>query len=100
MLDSNLKAVNNDVKKLIKDAQALFLAAADLTGEKAEEMRTRGMRLLDKAMVSAQEAQASIRVAGQEMTDSAETYVKENPWRALATAAGVGFLAGLVLTKR
>lgn len=100
MLESNLKAVNDDVKKLIKDAQSLFLAAADLTGEKAEEMRDRGMRLLDKAVVTAQEAQASVRVAGREMTDSAESYVKENPWRALATAAGVGFLAALVLTKR
>jgi ElaB/YqjD/DUF883 family membrane-anchored ribosome-binding protein len=100
LLESNLKAVNDDVKKLIKDAQALFLAAADLTGDKAEEMRNRGMRLLDKAVVTAQEAQADVRVAGREMADSAESYVKDNPWRALTTAAGVGFLVGVILTKR
>ncbi|MEM4986069.1 DUF883 family protein [Collimonas sp. H4R21] len=100
MLESNLKAVNDDVKKLIKDAQALFLAAADLTGDKADEMRNRGMRLLDKAVVTAQEAQASARVAGREMADSAESYVKDNPWGALTTAAGVGFLVGVILTKR
>jgi len=100
LLDSNLKAVNDDVKKLIKDAQALFLAAADLTGDKAEEMRNRGMRLLDKAAAAAQDAQASARVAGREMADSAEGYVKDNPWSALATVAGVGFLAGVILAKR
>ncbi|SFB07245.1 Membrane-anchored ribosome-binding protein, inhibits growth in stationary phase, ElaB/YqjD/DUF883 family [Collimonas sp. OK607] len=100
MLEKNLKVVNDDVKKLIKDAQALLLAAADLTGDKAEEMRNRGMRLLDKAVVTAQDAQANAIVAGREMADSAEVYVRENPWRALATAAGVGFLAGVILAKK
>ena len=100
MLENNLKVVNDDVKKLIKDAQALLLAAADLTGDKAEEMRNRGMRLLDKAVVTAQDAQANAIVAGREMTDSAEVYVRENPWSALATAAGVGFLAGVILAKK
>lgn len=100
MLESNLKAVNDDVKKLINDAQALFLAAADLTGDKAEETRNRGMRLLDRAALAVQDAQANAIVAGREMADSAESYVRENPWRALATAAGVGFLAALILTKK
>nr|WP_092358676.1 DUF883 family protein [Collimonas sp. OK242] len=100
MLESNLKAVNDDVKKLINDAQALFLAAADLTGDKAEEMRNRGMRLLDRAVLAAQGAQADVIVAGREMAESAESYVRENPWRALATAAGVGFLAGVILSKK
>jgi ElaB/YqjD/DUF883 family membrane-anchored ribosome-binding protein len=100
LLESNLKAVNDDVKKLINDAQALFLAAADLTGDKAEEMRNRGMRLLDRAVLAAQGAQADVIVAGREMAESAENYVRENPWRALATAAGVGFLAGVILSKK
>ncbi|WP_369823897.1 YqjD family protein [Collimonas sp. OK242] len=95
-----MKAVNDDVKKLINDAQALFLAAADLTGDKAEEMRNRGMRLLDRAVLAAQGAQADVIVAGREMAESAESYVRENPWRALATAAGVGFLAGVILSKK
>ncbi|WP_211461611.1 DUF883 family protein [Collimonas silvisoli] len=100
MLESNLKAVNDDVKKLIKDAQALFQAAAELSGEKAEEMRNRGMRLLDKAVLAAQDAQAGVRVAGKEMADSTESYIKENPWQAMATAASAGFLVGVILTKK
>lgn len=100
MLESNLKAVDNDVKILVKDAQALFHAAAALTGEKAEEVRNRGMRLLDTALVKAQDAQASALVAGKEMAVSADIYVKENPWRAIAAAAGVGLLAGLILSRK
>ena len=100
MLESNLHAVNNDVKQLVKDAQALFVAAATLTGEKAEEARNRGMRLLDAALVKAQEAQTSAIAAGKEMAASADDYVKENPWRAIAAAAGVGLLLGVVLHRK
>ncbi|MDB5764793.1 MAG: hypothetical protein JWQ21_3788 [Herminiimonas sp.] len=100
MLESNLKAVNNDVKTLVKDAQALFQAAAALTGEKAEEVRNRGMRLLDTALDKAQDAQASALVAGKEMAASTDGYVKENPWCAIAAAAGAGLLAGVILGRK
>jgi ElaB/YqjD/DUF883 family membrane-anchored ribosome-binding protein len=100
VLESNLKVVNNDVKTLVKDAQTLFHAAAALTGEKAEEVRNRGMRLLDTALVKAQDAQASAFVAGKEMAVSADVYVKENPWRAIAAAAGVGLLVGVILSRK
>ena len=50
MLEQNISTVNNDVKTLVKDAQALFTAATALTGEKAEELRGRGMRALDSAL--------------------------------------------------
>ena len=100
MLESSLKVVNNDVKMLVTDAQALFKEAATLTGEKAEEVRNRGMRLLDSARVRAQDAQASALVAGKEMAASAEVYVKDNPWRAIAAAAGVGLLVGVILGRK
>ncbi|MDY7536841.1 DUF883 domain-containing protein [Undibacterium sp. RTI2.1] len=100
MLESNLKAVNKDVKLLIKDSQALFVAAAALTGEKADEAREKAMKLLDAALVKAQEAQASAIVAGKEMAASADVYVKENPWRAIAAAAGVGLLLGVIINRK
>ncbi|NKI69753.1 DUF883 family protein [Collimonas pratensis] len=100
MLEKNLRAVNRDVKVLVQDSQALFQAAAALTGDKADELRARAMRMLDSALVAAQEAQAVAVDAGKEAADSAERYVKENPWQALAAAAGVGFLIGVIMTKR
>ncbi len=103
MLNSNLKAVScdvsNDVKTLVKDAQALFHAAAALTGEKADEIRSRGMNMLDSALVKAQDAQASAVATGKEMVASADDYVKENPWRAIAAATGIGLLAGIILAR-
>lgn len=100
MLDSNLKVVNNDVKTLVTDAQALLQAAATLTGEKAEEVRDRGMQMLDSALQKAEDAQASALLAGKEMAASANGYAKENPWRLITVAAGVGLLAGVVLARK
>lgn len=100
MLENNISTVNHDMKSLVKDAQALFAAAAALTGEKAEEMRNRGMRALDTALSSAQEAQASAIEAGKEIAHSADSYVKENPWRAIAAAAGVGLLVGVIIGRK
>jgi ElaB/YqjD/DUF883 family membrane-anchored ribosome-binding protein len=100
MLESNIKLVNNDVKILIKDAQALFQSATALTGEKAEEMRIRAMRVLDTALVKAQELQANALIAGKEMAVSADGYVKEKPWQAIAAAAGVGLLVGMIVARK
>lgn len=100
MLESNLKTVGNDVNTLVKDAQALLRAAAALTGDKAEEVRNRGMRLLDTALDKARDAQADTLIAGKDMAASADDYVKDNPWRAVATAAGAGLLLGLILGRK
>jgi ElaB/YqjD/DUF883 family membrane-anchored ribosome-binding protein len=100
MLETQTATINNDVKTLVRDAQALFQAAATLTGEKAEEMRGRGLRALDSALAKAQEAQAGALVAGKEMAASADVYVKENPWRAIAAAASVGLLVGVILGRK
>ena len=56
--------------------------------------------LLDTALVKAQDAQTSALVAGKEVAASANDYVKENPWRAIAAAAGVGLLAGVILGRK
>ncbi|MES2932442.1 MAG: DUF883 family protein [Pseudomonadota bacterium] len=94
------KAIGTDVNTLVKDAQALFQSAATLTGERADELRTKGMRLLDTALSKAQVAQASALQMGKEMAVNADDFVKENPWRAIAASAGVGLLLGVVLGRK
>ena len=100
MLQSNFNTINNDVNTLVKDAQALFQTASALTGEKAEEMRHRAMRQLDAALVKGREMQESALASGREMAASADGYVKENPWRAIAAAAALALLAGAILARK
>lgn len=100
MLESEFKSVNKDIKVLLKDAQALFNSAATLTGEKADEMRARGMKLVDAAMAMTHDAQLSVMATGKQMAESTDTYVKEHPWSTIGVAATVGLLVGLLCCRK
>ena len=95
-----INSTSTDVKTLVKDAQALLTAAATLTGEKAEELRGRGMAMLDVAMGKASQVQEKATVKGKELAATADVYVKDNPWRTIAAAAGVGLLVGVILGRK
>ena len=99
-LNGNVSTVQTDVKTLVKDAQTLLTAAAALTGEKAEEMRGRGMAMLDVALGKASQVQGQAIVKGKELAATADVYVKDNPWRTIAAAAGVGLLVGVILGRK
>ncbi|MES2536043.1 MAG: DUF883 family protein [Pseudomonadota bacterium] len=100
MLESNLKTTRTDMKSLVQDAQDLFREATSATGLKADELRTKGQALLDTALAKAQDAQAAALDTGKEIAESADMYVQENPWKAVAIAGGVGFLLGLLLARK
>lgn len=95
-----MNTAQTDVKTLVKDAQTLLTAAAALTGEKAEELRGRGMQMLDAAMGKAGQVQSQAMVKGKELAETADVYVKDNPWRTVAVAAGVGLLLGAILGRK
>ena len=99
-LNGNMNTVTTDVKTLVKDAQTLLTAAAALTGEKAEEMRGRGMQMLDVALGKATQVQGQALVKGKELAQTADVYVKDNPWRTIAAAASVGLLVGVILGRK
>lgn len=100
MLESNFKAVTDDVNILLKDAQALFQNAATMTGDKADEMRKRAMSLVDTAATRTQELQNSVIAGGKDAVLSANAYVTENPWRVIAAGVGLGLVAGLILGSK
>jgi ElaB/YqjD/DUF883 family membrane-anchored ribosome-binding protein len=94
------KDTSGDMKALVKDAQSLLSAAANLTGNKADELRERGMELLDQALGKASKYQDQAMVKGKELARTADVYVKDNPWRTVAVAAGVGLLLGVILGRK
>ncbi len=100
MLESNLKTTRTDMKSLVQDAQDLFREATSVTGSKADELRTKGLALLDTALAKAHDAQAAALDTGKEIAESADIYVQENPWKAVAIAGGAGFLLGLLLARK
>jgi ElaB/YqjD/DUF883 family membrane-anchored ribosome-binding protein len=99
-MDSKLDNAGADMKTLVKDAQSLLTTAASLTGTKADELRERGMRMLDAALGKSSQYKDQAMVKGKELAQSADVYVKDNPWRTVAVAAGVGLVVGVLLGRK
>jgi len=85
-----------ETESLIADAQALLSATAHVAEEKVEAARQR----LTDAIEKGKETWGNVRdkaVAGAEATDQV---IRENPYRSLAVALGVGALVGYLLGRR
>jgi ElaB/YqjD/DUF883 family membrane-anchored ribosome-binding protein len=100
MLETSLKTVRTDMRSLIRDAQDLFREATSSTGVRADELRNKGLGLLDDAVDKVQEVQAAVLESGREVVESADDYVRRNPWQAIAISAGVGLVVGALLARR
>jgi len=98
--DAHASNASSDIKDLVRDAQSMLSAAAALTGDKAEELRSRGMELLDRALGRAGRYQDAALEKGRELAHDADVYVKDNPYRTLAVAAGIGVLLGVLLSRK
>ena len=100
MLESNINTVRADLKTLMKDAQDLFAEAANASGSKAEELRAKGMKLLDSAIDGAHHFQQAAIEKGKKIAHDTDTYVHEHPWRAIGISAAVGMLVGMLIARR
>jgi ElaB/YqjD/DUF883 family membrane-anchored ribosome-binding protein len=98
--NGKLDDAGTDMQTLVKDAQSLLTAAASLTGVKADELRERGMRMLDAALGKGGQYKDQAMVKGKELARTADVYVKDNPWRTVAVAAGAGLLLGVLLGRK
>jgi ElaB/YqjD/DUF883 family membrane-anchored ribosome-binding protein len=99
MLETTIKT-RSDLKSLLMDAQDMFRDATSATGSKAEELRSKGLSLLDAAVEKAQDAQTVAVSTSKELAQSAGEYVRENPWKAVAIVAGAALLASLMAKRR
>jgi ElaB/YqjD/DUF883 family membrane-anchored ribosome-binding protein len=100
MLTSNVKTVRNDMKGLMREAQDLFREATSATGEKADELRAKGLSLLDAALSKAQDVQTAALETGKEVAETADDFVQKNPWKAVAISAGIGMLVGILIARK
>lgn len=99
-LNGSASHTASDVQSLVKDAQTLLAAAAHLTGDKADEMRGKGMQMLDHALGKASDYQDIALEKSRALAKAGDAYVKDNPWKTVAVAAGVGVLLGVLLGRR
>ncbi|MDB5866143.1 MAG: protein of unknown function ElaB [Betaproteobacteria bacterium] len=90
----------DDMKVVITDAEELLRATAGQAGEKIGIARERIQESLYQAKVKLAEAEALVRERARQAAQYTDEYVRENPWRAIGVAAGIGLVLGLILSRR
>ncbi|MCU1757458.1 DUF883 family protein [Pseudomonas helleri] len=89
-----------ELQTLVNDAERLLEHSAALAGDQADELRDKIKLSLDKARASLEDTKESLHERGEAAVTAAEDYVQSNPWQSVGIAAGVGFLIGLLATRR
>lgn len=85
-----------DIKTLVRDAEALLRASAENAEELTDEARHRAEQSLHALRGQLNDIERDLR-GRAEMLDG---YVHDNPWTAAAVVGGVALLLGLLLGRR
>jgi ElaB/YqjD/DUF883 family membrane-anchored ribosome-binding protein len=88
--------LEEDIKTLVRDAEALLRASAESAEDLTEEARERAQQSLHALRGQLNDIERDLK-GRAEVVDS---YVRDNPWTAVAIAGGVALLAGLLMGRR
>jgi ElaB/YqjD/DUF883 family membrane-anchored ribosome-binding protein len=97
---ATVEALFEDLRAVVRDAEALLRATEGEAGEKIAEIRARAAQSLHAARERLDEAGAGVGERARSAARSTDAYVHENPWAAVAIAAGIGFLVGSLGRRR
>ena len=89
-----------DFQTLVSDTERLLDHTATLAGDQADELRGQIHETLLRARETLKLTEDSVRERGQAAVAATEEYIQANPWQSVGIAAGVGFLIGLLATRR
>ncbi|HEX6137172.1 MAG TPA: DUF883 family protein [Casimicrobiaceae bacterium] len=90
----------DDFSAMITEAEDLLRRAGTETGERAKDLRAQVEAKLLAAKLRLQELQGDAMDHAKAAARYTDDYVHDNPWPAIGVAAGVGFLLGLLISRR
>lgn len=85
-----------DIKTLVRDAEALLRASAENAEELTGEARQRAEQSLGALRKQLTDIERDLKGRAEVLDD----YVHDNPWTSLAIAGGVALLVGLLMGRR
>jgi ElaB/YqjD/DUF883 family membrane-anchored ribosome-binding protein len=98
--DIGTEKLVEDLKVVMRDAEALLRATSAQTGEKIQEVRARAEESLRLARTRLTAFEDETMQRARQYADATEEYVRDNPWQSVGIAAGVGLLVGLLVSRR
>ena len=87
-------------KSTLADIEDMMKAQASATGEKAAELREKIANAMRKAKDNLADSQAVVVDRAKEAAQATDDYVHDHPWQAVGVAVGLGFVLGLLVSRR
>lgn len=89
-----------DLNLVLSDVDALIRATANQGGAEISKVRTQIADSVTTIKTRMANAELALLDKGKRASKIADDYVRENPWRNLGVAAGVGLLIGILIGRR
>jgi ElaB protein len=93
------KTAVNELNALLASSEDLLESLGDQSGEAAEKLRERLTASVAKTKQRLGNAADTASSAAQDAADSAQSYVTQNPWTALAIGTIAGVAIGALVTS-
>jgi ElaB/YqjD/DUF883 family membrane-anchored ribosome-binding protein len=94
------KSTVKDFSDALDDANTLLRQAAAETGERASDLRSQVAAKLLSAKLKLQDLQDDAVDRAKAAARVTDDYVRDNPWQAIGAAAALGFLIGVLISRR
>ena len=99
-MTSSIDALMTDFGALLTEVETLLQRANNASGATAETIQTEVETKLQAAKQRMLDLEGTTADAAKAVKQATEDYVHQNPWQSIGIAAAVGFLAGIVLSRR
>lgn len=100
MAEASVDKLMEDLRQVIVDVEDLLRATAGQAGERIGEARHRAEQTLHAARQRLSTLEEEAMVRARAAAGEADRYVRDNPWQSVGVAAGVGFLIGILVSRR
>ncbi len=100
MQQVNADRLVRDLGALATDVEKLVQASADNANEAMVDARERIESLLGTARQNLENARRCAIEEAKSAAQSADEYLRDNVWKAVGLAGGVGFLLGAIVSRR
>jgi ElaB/YqjD/DUF883 family membrane-anchored ribosome-binding protein len=94
------KSTVKDFSDALDDADTLLRQATAETGERASDLRSQVETKLLSAKLKLQDLQDHTVDRAKAAARVTDDYVRDNPWQAIGAAAALGFLIGVLISRR
>src|SRR2546423_1392421 len=99
-LERGRRSVVKDFSDVLAEAETLLKQAAAETGDRASDLRSQVEAKLLSAKLKLQDLQDDAVDRAKAAARVTDDYVRDNPWQAIGAAAAVGFLVGVLISRR